>query len=191
MKTPVVARAAAMLTPGAVIVGWYSESPGIPRDEESASVVPSFAPAATQITHGATQYGFRVFSAGPEFPAAKTTTRPASCAILLATLRGSSAEKEPVVPQLFEMTRIPYRARLAKIQSKPSSALRTKRTSPAPTPTRLAPMATPRYFPASAAPVPAAIEETWVPWPLVVSVLAMPSTTIAPMPIRLGTIFTF
>src|SRR2546428_12468891 len=114
MKTPVVARAAAMLTPGAVIVGWYSESPGMPRDEKSASVLPSFAPAATQITHGATQYGLRVLVAGPAFPAAKTTTRPASWAILLATLMGSSAEKDPVVPQLLEITRMPYRLRFAR-----------------------------------------------------------------------------
>src|SRR5438132_12893266 len=154
----------------------------MPREEKSASVRPSLRPAATQITHGATQYGFRVLTPGPEFPAAKTTTSPASWAILLATLIGSFGENDPLVPQLFEITLIPYVLRCASTQSKDSRAVSTNSTSPAPTPTRFAPMATPRYFPASAAPVPAVVEATWVPWPLVVSGWRSFATTFAPAP---------
>src|SRR5437867_3405026 len=80
---PVDARVETMWTPGAVISGWYSGSPGIPRDEKSAStcargslfvgtsgfepsssiqcdselvgsVTPTLQPAATPITQGAT-----------------------------------------------------------------------------------------------------------------------------------------
>ena len=61
-------------------------------------MLPSLWPAATQITQGATQYGFRVFASGPWFPAAKTTTIPASCARLVATLIGASGENGPSVP---------------------------------------------------------------------------------------------
>src|SRR3954452_13294910 len=89
---PVLARADTMLAPGAVMSGWYIASPRMPRDEKSASIeVPPahseaelvgsgetvLHPAATLITHGATLYGFSVFSPGPSFPAANTTAMPA------------------------------------------------------------------------------------------------------------------
>ena len=80
---PVDARVETMCTPGAVISGWYSGSPGMPREEKSAStcargslsvgtsgfepsssmqcaselvgsVTPILHPAATPMTHGAT-----------------------------------------------------------------------------------------------------------------------------------------
>src|SRR5881628_454103 len=80
---PVDARVETMCTPGAVMSGWYSGSPGMPRDEKSASTwalgslfvgtsgfepsssiqcdselvgsaTPILQPAATPITQGAT-----------------------------------------------------------------------------------------------------------------------------------------
>src|SRR2546426_339602 len=39
---PVDARAEMTWTPGAVTVGWYSGSPGTPRDEKSASIPPGW-----------------------------------------------------------------------------------------------------------------------------------------------------
>src|SRR5438445_13094272 len=97
---------------------------------------------------------------------------------------GSFGEKGPLVPQLLEITLIPYVSRLVSTQSKDSSAVRTNSASPAPRPTRFASMATPRYFPASAAPVPAAVHATCVPWPPGGSVLATFSATIGPAPDR-------
>src|SRR2546430_3004049 len=41
---PVDARVDTMCTPGAVMSGWYSELPGIPRDEKSASQAGRFWP---------------------------------------------------------------------------------------------------------------------------------------------------
>src|SRR5437870_10151812 len=95
---PVDARVDTMCTPGAVMSGWYSELPGSPRDEKSASQagrfwpvwsaqwsaefvgsgVTSLHPAATRITHRGTLYGLRVFWSGPSFPAANTTVIPLS-----------------------------------------------------------------------------------------------------------------
>src|SRR6266487_3053857 len=115
---PVEARVETMCTPGAVTSGWYSGSPGMPRDEKSANTaarfcpvwswqctaelvgsVTSLQPAATPITQGATLYGFRVFWSGPSFPAANTTVIPASCTVFVALLIGSLGSKVPVVPQ--------------------------------------------------------------------------------------------
>src|SRR5213083_2791116 len=41
---PVEARVDTMCTPGAVMSGWYSGLPGIPRDEKSASQAGRFLP---------------------------------------------------------------------------------------------------------------------------------------------------
>src|SRR5438034_9019269 len=82
---PVDARVDTMCTPGAVMSGWYSLSPGIPREEKSARVgarfwpvgssqwtadfvgtgLTSFHAAAAPITHGATLYGFDGVWSGP------------------------------------------------------------------------------------------------------------------------------
>src|SRR5205809_7201477 len=118
---PVEARVETMCTPGAVTSGWYSGSPGMPRDEKSASTASRFCPvwsaqwifeivgsgtvlqpAATPITHGATLYGLRVFWSGPSFPAASTTVIPLSWTFLLALLIGSFGSNGPLVPhELF------------------------------------------------------------------------------------------
>src|SRR6266481_5529195 len=58
-------------------------------------------------------------------------------------------------------------------------------------PTSREPMATPRYLPASAAPVPPTVDDTCVPCPLVVSVSDRPSRTSGPVPNRSGASFTF
>src|SRR2546426_9251536 len=116
---PVEARSDTMCTPGAVISGWYSRSPGIPRDEKSGSPagrfwpvgssqwiaefvgsgLTSLHPAATPITHGATLYGFNVFWSGPSFPAANTTVIPWSCTVFDALLIGSLGSNAPLVPK--------------------------------------------------------------------------------------------
>src|SRR5437016_14595180 len=108
-----------MCTPGAVMSGWYSELPGIPRDEKSASQavrfwpvwsaqwtaefvesgVTSLRPAATAITLGCTRHGLRVFWSGPSIPAANTTVIHLSCTFLVALLIGSLGSNGPLVPQ--------------------------------------------------------------------------------------------
>src|SRR2546427_2624469 len=113
---PVEARSDTMCPPGAVISGWYSRSPGIPRDEKSASQggrfwpvgssqwmaefvgsgLTSLHPAATPITQGATLYGLSVFSSGPSLPAANTTVIPASCTVFVALLIGSLGSNAPL-----------------------------------------------------------------------------------------------
>src|ERR1700741_3191635 len=130
----------------------------MPRDEKSASIEapaahcdaelvgsgePVLHPAATLITHGATLYGFSVFSPGPSFPAAKTTAIPASCTALVATLVGSLGSKAPVVPHELFTTLMLYFAALSISQSKAASAQSTAMVSPVLMPIRLAPGATP------------------------------------------------
>src|SRR5207248_977437 len=125
---PVDARVDTMCTPGAVMSGWYIRSPGIPRDEKSASQagrlcpvgspqwtaelvgsgVTSLHPAATPITHGATLYGFNVFWSGPSFPAANTTVIPWSCTVFDALLIGSLGSNAPLVPQELFTTLMLY-----------------------------------------------------------------------------------
>ena len=83
-------------------------SPCTPLDEKLASVFPSFLPAATPITHGATEYGLRVFLPGPSLPAAKVIVMPRSWASFEARLIGSSLSNLPLMPQEFEITRMSY-----------------------------------------------------------------------------------
>src|SRR5207253_11159181 len=125
---PVDARVDTMCTPGAVMSGWYSGSPGMPRDEKSARIGARFCPvwsaqwtaelvgsgdtslhpAATPMTHGATLYGLSVFWSGPSFPAANTTVIPWSCAVFEALLIGSLGSKAPLVPQELFTTLMLY-----------------------------------------------------------------------------------
>src|SRR5438093_12045704 len=126
-----------MWTPGAVISGWYSGSPGMPRDEKSASTcslgsllvgtsgfepsssmqcasefvgsaTPILHPAATPITQGATLYGLRVFWSGPSLPAANTTVMPRLATLLVASLMGSFGSNGPLVPQELLTTLMLY-----------------------------------------------------------------------------------
>src|SRR5690606_30148967 len=61
-----------------------------PREEKPAGVPrPRFSAAATEITHGATEYGLIISGASPSFPAAKTTVILRSCIIRVAVLIGS------------------------------------------------------------------------------------------------------
>src|SRR5256885_152803 len=124
---PVEARVDTMCTPGAVTSGWYSASPGTPRDEKSASTASRpcpvwsaqwiaelvgsgtvLQPAATPITQGATLYGLSVFWLGPSFPAANTTVMPRLCTFLLALLIGSCGSNGPLVPQELFTTLMLY-----------------------------------------------------------------------------------
>src|SRR5688500_6659004 len=64
----------------------------LPRDEKPAGVPrPRFSLAATEITHGATEYGLIISGASPSFPAANTTVMLRSCIIRVAVLIGSFA----------------------------------------------------------------------------------------------------
>src|SRR2546422_376442 len=126
-----------MWTPGAVMSGWYNGSPGVPRDEKSAStcargslfvgtsgfepsssiqcdselvgsVTPILQPPATPIPQGATLWGFNVFWSGPSFPAAKTTVIPRLVTFLVASLIGSLGSNAPLVPQELFTTLMLY-----------------------------------------------------------------------------------
>ena len=77
---PIVVRVAVMFTPGANRRMIVEGVPATLREEKSANVRPSSCPAATQITHGSTQYGLRVFRSGPASPAANHRYLPASAA---------------------------------------------------------------------------------------------------------------
>src|SRR5687767_12995818 len=80
--TPRMERVETMFTPGAVMSGWYSGSPSMPRDENPARMPPRpsahwaaelvgsgvtvLHAAATEITQGAALYGLSVLAPGPE-----------------------------------------------------------------------------------------------------------------------------
>src|SRR3954447_17725322 len=94
--------------------GWPAVSLPVPlsfpRDEKSAGVPsPRFSPAATEITHGATEYGLITLGASPLFPAAKTTVILRSCMFRVATFIGSLMSygtSASVVPQELFQTRM-------------------------------------------------------------------------------------
>src|SRR5689334_11551693 len=81
-----------------------------PRDEKLASLW-SRLPAATEITHGDSENGLRLISAGPLLPAAKTTVTPwdATARVITATGSfGSNCRNE--LPQELLTTLMPQRS---------------------------------------------------------------------------------
>src|SRR4051812_41143022 len=61
----------------------------LPREEKSAGTPsPRFSPAATEITHGAQEYGLMTLVPSPSLPAAKTIVTLRSCSVRVATLIG-------------------------------------------------------------------------------------------------------
>src|SRR6185503_2520812 len=94
--------------------GWPAVSLPVPlsfpREEKPAGVPkPCFSAAATEITHGATEYGLIMSGASPSLPAANTTVMFRSCIIRVAVLMGSAASygrSASVVPQELLQTRM-------------------------------------------------------------------------------------
>ena len=159
-----VARAATIPLPGATTSGLTRPSAVGPRLLNEAIWSLSVL-APTVITFSAAAGLPTVLLPGPSLPAATTTVLPMSTTALQIVLRASVPSLLPLDPRDRLMTSAPFCA----AHSTPAITLlmRPLPLSASTLATMIdAPGATPTYLPLLAAPEPAAIEATWVPWPL-------------------------
>ncbi|MBB5786473.1 hypothetical protein HD601_001048 [Jiangella mangrovi] len=162
---PPPARAAEMPTPGAVMSGFGSllSNTG-PRLEKSASRS-SRSTAPTVSADGASA-GLPMQASHSLLPAAMTKSVPCSALMRSTAAVNSGPSKWPGPrPRLMLTMSAPW----AAAHSMPAIAHDTEPPPSEPSTLPLssrAPGATPRRSPSEAAPVPATVDATWVPWPL-------------------------
>ena len=120
-------------------------------------------PAPTVRAPVATPGALMVPGASPELPAATTTTVPAATAASTARLPASDPSEDGL-PSDIEITRTSGRAAHHSMAATTSESAPDPPESSTLAPTRDAARATPPYC-GLPAPLPAAIDETWVPWP--------------------------
>ena len=144
------------------------------ENHESAPVGSSTEPMVSALTAAP---GDPTVSGAVELPAATTKSASVSAEIVFSASDITSVPSEPCrVPRLIEMMSARWAAHsiAAMIhESWPEPAV----SSTLPT-SRFAPSATPRCVPPLAAPVPAIVEATCVPWPLTSSPTSSPGTKL-------------
>jgi hypothetical protein len=154
-----------MSTPGAVISGLIAKSPSRGPRPENAASVSDLSTAPTVRASAAAPGAATVWSLGPLFPAATTNKVPyVRLRLFTAWLIGSLPSLGPL-PRLILTTSAPSSlaahsipAMIHEVEPEPESP----RTLPL---SKLAPGATPFLRPPDAAPEPAIVSATWVPWP--------------------------